>query len=415
MPAELSSTSFQPVGTPARNRENSQGTLVLALIICSLLNTWYFARMHTAAAHGLSDFSSFYTAGMIARKRPARELFSWKTQAEFQRAVVPSVRSAPLLFNHLPYEALIFIPLSYLSFSAAYDAWFVLRMVGFLIGCALVIRHLRKLVPWAMWFAMAALAFPALVELVIGQDTMLLFLSYAIAFDSFERKKPFHAGFVLALSLFKYQLVLPFILAFVRKKARLTLAGFASGAVLILAVSLMMIGPAGARAYVSLVHSQMWNMPEAAAASGPTMMPNGRGLIFAAFGKLAERTTLDILTIAVSAVLLLGTVTYLSGWYWNDRRKMRLAFCTMVVVTLLVSYHAHIYDLTMLIIPAFVIAEYGVEQNPMATLILVFFVLGAPTYMVCMYFRVGFLLSLILAMMLVCLVRYLDLAPSSSS
>src|SRR5215467_13744311 len=83
----------------------------------------------------LLDFSEFYAAGQIVRHGLGGSLYDLRVQAEFQLQVAP----VHAFYLRPPFEALLFVPLTYLSYRAAYTAW-VLLSLGILSGAARLIQ-----------------------------------------------------------------------------------------------------------------------------------------------------------------------------------------------------------------------------------------------------------------------------------
>jgi hypothetical protein len=68
---------------------------------------------------GRADFRQFYTAGYMLRSRHSAEIYDYGSTIKFQSQLVsPGDNGLP--FNHLAYEAVLFAPLSFVSFRIAY-------------------------------------------------------------------------------------------------------------------------------------------------------------------------------------------------------------------------------------------------------------------------------------------------------
>src|ERR1035441_4763359 len=89
---------------------------VVSLIVGIALLSFPVQKNDTA---NVVDFSSFYCAAQIVRQGLGRDLYDLKTQVEFQLKVA----SVHAFYNHPPYEALLFVPLTYFSYRTAYIIW----------------------------------------------------------------------------------------------------------------------------------------------------------------------------------------------------------------------------------------------------------------------------------------------------
>src|SRR5437763_1301142 len=115
---------------------------MMKLLKSKKLLVWYFAAMTclhgfliwNAAGliqKGYPDFTHMYAAGKIVRYGLGYRLYDeatqYRVQQEFASGV--SIRHGALPYNHPPYEALIFVPLSYLPYLSAFVLWDVLGLV----------------------------------------------------------------------------------------------------------------------------------------------------------------------------------------------------------------------------------------------------------------------------------------------
>src|SRR2546423_6016782 len=84
------------------------GTIMLHLAV-------FWPARHNALA-GWPDFSIFYTAGLMLRRGQGQALYSDDLQRQTQKGFIPEVlaRRGPLPYNHPPFEALLYVPLTHL-------------------------------------------------------------------------------------------------------------------------------------------------------------------------------------------------------------------------------------------------------------------------------------------------------------
>src|SRR5512138_2395853 len=100
------------------------------------ITAWFFSGMlliHAGAwwqmrrfiLAGYPDFTIFYSAGKMVRMGMGHQLYDEAAEWRVQREVAPevSVRTAALPYMHAPFEAIAFLPFSYLPYTTAYLLW----------------------------------------------------------------------------------------------------------------------------------------------------------------------------------------------------------------------------------------------------------------------------------------------------
>jgi hypothetical protein len=186
--------------------------------------------------------------------------------------------------------------------------------------------------------------------LLQGQDAILLLLLYTLAFICMKRNRDASAGSWLALGLFKPHLVLPFLfLLLVQRKTRV-LYGFLPIAAGLALVSFGIVGREGIVAYPHYVLHLEDTMARGAIL--PSDMPNLRGVLYLLLDGDSYRSAV--------ALASSGGVILLAAWQLGtsvDQRCFDLKFSLAAVVTILVSYHAMEYDLSMLMLPILLLAN----------------------------------------------------------
>jgi hypothetical protein len=164
-----------------------------------------------------TDFPDFYCAARMLAEGHGHQLYDPDVQRQYQARYSGRVGT---LYIHPPFEAPLYLAVSWLPLRRAYALWFVLNL-AFL---AISLRSLAKeaLPPWDWRLLLAAsLTFvPVLLCLQQGQDSLLLLLFVVLAFIALRRKRAFAAGCWLALGLFKFQIVLPLALVVVLTQNR---------------------------------------------------------------------------------------------------------------------------------------------------------------------------------------------------
>jgi hypothetical protein len=299
------------------------------------------------SSSGYSDFAIFYTAGKIVNEGNAPQLYDPSVQWAVQRSLNVPIREGPLLFNHAPFEALLFVPLSRLPFQAGFAIWSLVN-IGLLAAIGFTVRkYVGDFLPhWSAPAVIGMAGFPCLMTLVQGQDSFILALIYAFVFAGLKERKDLLAGMCLALGTFKPQLVLPFLGIMLIRKQWKFVGGFAIGAGFVTAVSAAMMGVPGLLGYVRFL-ADFARMPYEISAAPPGNMPNIRGLLLTLVPWLG-RTTGFVMIATASSVLVV-----VAARVWKE--DLETGFVLAATVTLLCSYHLYPYDVSLLLAPMLVL------------------------------------------------------------
>ncbi len=170
------------------------------------------------------DFRQFYAAGYMVRTQTAA-LYDLQRQKQVQDTLVSSL-PLPLPYVHPSYEALFFAPLSLLNYRAAYLVFICINVL--LLGTTFFIArpwfsHVPGLQPrpGLMFF----LFVPVIIAVWQGQDSLLFLLLCCSAWAQLQRGRDALAACLLALCLFRFQLVIPLaVLIAVRQRPRFSAA-----------------------------------------------------------------------------------------------------------------------------------------------------------------------------------------------
>jgi hypothetical protein len=313
---------------------------------------------------GRADFRQFYTAGYMVRSGHAAEIYDYDSTAKFQSEVVSPGGSVALPFNHLAYEALLFAPLSFVSFRVAYIFFFAVNLSLLSASFFMLRRYGPSL--RAVWSKAPIMIFagflPVGTALRQGQDSLILLALLVCSFIALERDHDYAAGIFLGLTLFKFQYTLPIaLLFFVWQKWRV-ISGFAITVVLLVIVSFAITGPEVYSTYLFSMSAGLTTAEQRLRFGiDPLFMPNIRGLAFAAGGH-------GLLITAVLSALVLA---------WAALAKP--SFPAFVLTAMLVSYHGLIHDAVILLIPIIVLGDAAVRASETWNIWLIIAVLFYPT------------------------------------
>lgn len=332
----------------------------LALYFCAMIAVqcdvvW---QARESIPQGLPDFSGAYTAGLILRDSHGDRLYDDALQESVQRSFSPVAvqkRGTILPYIHLPYEALIYLPLAHFSYLTAYGIWLGVNLA--LLGSIpfLLRRQLKALgkLPVYLWLLASLGFYPIFVSLIQGQDSVLLLFLYCLAWRSLERGSELASGSWLALGLYKYHLVVAFVLPLWRRKK--LIAGFLSGAAILALVSLAITGWSSLVRYPSYLwgteHDLKYGFNNL-----PGLIANLRGLVSGIVPNSHSQIQTG-LTALLSAIVLLAMI-YAARKTAAAGFALRQALIALLLVgTTLLSYHLYVHDLSPLFLALILLLE----------------------------------------------------------
>ena len=307
-----------------------------------------------------TDFSSFYCAAQIVRAGLGSQLYDLRLQKEFQSRVA----AVHAFYNHAPYEAILFVPFTLLSYRTAYWVWTVCNVV--LLAWATLIldrstgvrqalsQFVRIEVDRGLLFVVFLTFAPVTTCLLLGENSMLTLLIFAGTFALFRAGRGFLGGALLALGLFKFQLILPIVLILGLRRKWHFLSGFSASAFLLVVVSMAVSGTQVLWEYPRFIAFESGH-PELAGFH-PIFMPNLRGL----FSLLAFGYSGRVVLFAVAIASALTIVWTAKNWRAD---VPSLSFSASVLASMLVSFHLYNYDLSLVLIPVSILCGALVERG----------------------------------------------------
>ncbi|HTU42900.1 MAG TPA: glycosyltransferase family 87 protein [Candidatus Aquilonibacter sp.] len=328
-----------------------KATLLVIFFACAVV---MIGRRNFSFLQG-TDFPHFYCASRILLDGQGGKLYDSALQYRYQAEYAGRVGT---LYNHPPFEAALYLTVSWLPLSNAYLLWTFLNVLLLAIAARTLAETALPAWKWQMLMVATLTFVPLLLCLIQGQDSIMLLLLMTLAYAAFLREQHFSAGCWLALGLFKFQVVLPVILVLllapsgIRKRA--LASGFAAVALALMALSAVISGWSVFLTYPEFV----LHLPaQRFAGIIPTAMANFRGLIYMLFHRAQPASAIAVLCL-LSVAALMATL--------NDWRSVRvapdlqpgqardsfdLAFSATAIFSLLVSYHLNPHDLTLLLLP----------------------------------------------------------------
>jgi hypothetical protein len=362
--------------------KNRRAVVVFFLLAMTFCNGLLPLRILPKLRNGYQDFTIFYTGARLLRSGEASHLYNLGAQYRLQQTFtkVP-IRLGPLPFNHPPFEALLFIPFTFLAYWPAYLLWTGLNLV-MLAAIVILLRmnfsEFATMSPVALGLGTTAF-FPLVVGVMQGQDIILLLLFFVLAVVCLERGKDAAAGAILAMGLFRPHIVVALIVLLAVRRWRVLL-GFAPVALILAALSVALTGWHGPVDYVRFVlHVESSHM------FGPQAAPNLRGLISDFPGVTLSGPVTGILIFAASMLVFVRAALRIK----NGRDSVIFLSSLAAVTTVLIGFHAFVYDLCLIFPAALLLlsrtlAVDGAKDEAKvdaATLLLVLLLFLTPIYL----------------------------------
>lgn len=327
------------------------------------MHALFFIDLWPRIKRGYPDFVVYYTAATILRNGLGHELYVLRVQSEVQKRFTGELlsRPGPLPYIHPPAEALIFVPLTRLSFLHAYLLWGLLN-IAILFGVAWLLRSevswLHLIPPWE--FVLGSLAFfPVFESLLQGQDSILQLLFCGLAWKALNKRADLLAGCWFALGAFKFQFMLPIVLLIAIWKRKRVLIGFAGVSVVLALISVGLIGWQGLLHYPAFV-LQIANTPSLGGVP-PDFIPNLHGLVMGWPFHLPGR-------VGTAAIILSSVGLFLfvagRGRKWPDLGSSAFHFSLAIAVSDLIGWQTNVHDFSLLVLPLALIADYCFRRPP---------------------------------------------------
>ena len=302
---------------------------------------------------GHADFRNVYVAGYMVRVGRGAELYNYQAQKELQDALV-SREEVALPFIRPAYQALLLVPFSLLPFRPAYCAFLLLNLTALGLAFSFLHPHMHNLA--RVWSGLPFglfLFLPVGAAVMQGQDSVILLALLAAAMACLDEDHPVAAGALIAVGLFKFQLVIPIALLFLAWRQWKVFLGFFSVAVILACISIRIIGIGQLGYYIRSILSIGTSQRLGSGLPLPVdHMANLHGLAFGMFG--SSKWVLFGVGIASLALML---------WAGFNTPLKRELLPTAITVSAAVSYYLFIHDMSVLLIPIATTLDSCIESE----------------------------------------------------
>jgi hypothetical protein len=336
---------------------------------------------------GKNDFPPLYASAQMVREGQAQHIYDLEVENSYVYRVSDVTRPPN---NHLPYENLIFIPFTYLRFPPAHICWTLLSMAMLVLVALMMCKFWPDTASFGLTLLTILAFFPVWYCLLQGQDSILLLLLFALSFWLYRRGRDDLAGFVVALGLFRPQLVLPFaFIMFLAGKWRF-LRGFVPGVTFVVALSVWIVGFHGMADYARILISQgmqgsastlveQWHVQ-------PSLMTTLRGLLWISLPSSAPSFVQTFLLLAGTSLGVLWAANGIRRA--KDETTLDLAFALAVAVVAVVSFHSFLHDFSLVILPVMIVGNLAprwtrlTQRGAYSIVTVVFLLFLTPLYLV---------------------------------
>ena len=322
-------------------------TVIPAIILVAIL--WIVALVFSmvgVSARGVvpavqvTDFAHFYTLGHLASSHRISTLYDEAALREAHVALVPTSRDYDFPPLYPPQVALIFAPLSGLSYEYALIVWNVLTVAAY------------GLIVWSAWkpvsmqlpnrtlvFTAAAAFVPFLCLVLSGQSTVVILGAFWAGWLALERKRHLLAGMAFGLLAIKPQFGIPLaVVVLVGREWAMLRGALLSVALQATSVWLML----GWQAFEGFARALPITLSHVdALETEPYLSHSIRAL---------TRIAPDVVGVPLWVCLTVAVLWY-TARLWRSEAPVRVRLGAVILASVLVSPHTMIYDLTVIALP----------------------------------------------------------------
>jgi alpha-1,2-mannosyltransferase len=287
-----------------------------------------------------ADFVQYYTLGHLASARRIEPMYDAALYHQAQADLIPESAREIYPPVYPPQVAVLFAPVSGLSYQRALLLWCVLTIAGYAVIVWSVWRPVADLLPDRTFVIAAAAAFPPFWSLILhGQVTVILLAAFWAGWLALERRRHCLAGFAFGLLAIKPQFGIPLAVVVVVCGEWKVLAGAVSSVLAQAATVWLMLGGEALTAFAGNIPTVMAyaDMLEAK----PFLSHSVRAVT-----RLAPNWIGVPMWTIVSAIVLWYTVRV-----WKSQAPLSVRLGVVVLASALVNPHVIIYDLTVLALP----------------------------------------------------------------
>jgi dolichol-phosphate mannosyltransferase len=272
---------------------------------------------------------------------------------------------------HPPLLFLLYMPFARLAPHWGYLLWAALNLIlAAVVVHGLAARSPRPREQRGMILALALCYFPLVDSIWAGQPLVLLLLALDRAYRAWERSRDFEAGLWSGALVLKVQYLPVLVLVLAYKRRWRSLAGIAVVGLLVALASFAVFGERVMGAYLASLAS-VTGFREVPATVRVQQMINWRGLLVNFLPLWVSEAQARSLTLGLSALTACSLAVIWKGPWQPASPRFALQMLATWLVTMVATYHNHIYGATLLLVPAMVLwaREVGACPAPLPVLL----------------------------------------------
>ena len=310
------------------------------------------------------DYATFYVAGTILNHHPPDKLYDLELQNRTYHSLLPGIlREQKVYYVHAPFFALLFQPLALLPYFISYLVWLAVSAASYAAGIIVLQRSLtaipREEVLTALLLSVSFV--PFVLECWMGGNASTIGFFFIVLGVHFERlRQPVLSGMALSFCLYKPTLLLLLLPMLALGRRGKSLLGFATGSLLLAAVSVLILGREACGIYVEM----LWRFVSAKSAAVETIRTfKYVDLVSCVRLLVGGPTTLSWAIVALIAAVSIFVL--LRAWWgllaYDDSRR-DLTWAGTLAWTPVLNLHAGIYD-TVIVVAAMFLTANALHQR----------------------------------------------------
>jgi alpha-1,2-mannosyltransferase len=368
------------VSTPWLNRERIRHhalLLALCLWLAYAVDLGTPGLIDRAGHLKGADFLHAYVLGSLANQQRPHALYDAAAQIDLGLKLVPASKDVWFVPIYPPQYSLFFAPLARLPYTWAFVLWSLITAAIYGIGCYFLwkrcpnlhsaakatVPHVRPIraagrdnvgTSPTSTLILLALGFPGFVTLIMfGQNSVIAFAAFTLAYFALRSRRPFLAGLALGLLAYKPQLGIVAAVVFLFTLEWKVIAGAIMSIAAQFAAVVAYFGSGVLRDY--------WHALTHLSQYASVLEPK----LFLMHSLRAFWSMLLPWPFVASALYLLTAtiVLVIAVNVWRRLGPAPLSFAVLLVATVLVAPHLTVYDL-IIMAPALLFAGDWLLANP---------------------------------------------------
>ena len=307
------------------------------------------------------DFIGIYTGGYMIAKGGVNNVYDLNSQYFYQQQLISNLNhiKSLLVFLYPPPIALLISLFALFPLSEAYLLWglFNLLLLGLLVGFIykIVLYQINEKIKYInpFYFIIMILLFrPIWIAIFQGQFSIILLTIFWLIWYLLKQKQYYTAGLVLSgLILRPHLLIIPLLLFFFKKQWRL-IAGFLSGILIVIFITMIVMGPDIWWRYLIFLKRILF-----IGNNNVTLIQLGftvRGLLQYFY------KTNNIKTVLFPLLIIDSIIVSLLLYFWKGKllfkkNRFDIQWGLLIMTVILISPHFNYHDVSLLTIPIILI------------------------------------------------------------